>query len=50
MEDGGCKVTNPHIIKVAVKSPCIRVEVPITDHLRDFVPNLEKHKVVQILV
>ena len=25
-----------------------RVEVPITDHLRDYAPNLEKYKVVQI--
>ena len=24
-----------------------RVDAPITDHLRDFAPNLEKYKVVQ---
>ena len=24
-----------------------RVEVPVTDHLRDYAPNLEKYKVVQ---
>ena len=24
-----------------------RVEAPMTDHLRDFAPNLEKYKVVQ---
>ena len=26
-----------------------RVEGPITHHLRDFVPNMEKYEVVQIL-
>jgi hypothetical protein len=28
---------------------CTRVEVPITDHPRDFAPNLEKYKAAQIL-
>ena len=27
-----------------------RVDVPITNHLRDYVPNLEKYKVVQIFL
>ena len=34
-------------IKLTLVSFLTRVEAPITDHLRDFAPNLEKYKVVQ---
>ena len=32
---------------VLVKLPTTRVEATITDHLRDFAPNMEKYKMVQ---
>ena len=34
----------------ALRFQLIRVEVPITDHSRNFAPNLEKYKAVQIFL